>query len=400
MKIMYVVRSVSAGGGMTIVEIIKANAFVEKDHEVIICYTNSTPQGAATLRPISPKVKLIDLDQYDNDIVPFTKKFFKHIKQVYNKLQNAVYIEKPDVIVATDYSGKYVVPFIKAPKGHKMVKVREYHYSSTKFKQNIKDKWVLLRHKIYHYFGTRFQSLRYDKIYILTKRDKRENYPTNGKYDVMPNPLTLNILPPPDFTLSTGILASYESVDSHSDEIVSRKKTVLFVGRLDSEKNIQGLLRIWAKTTKGDWILKIVGDGPLRKTLENQASALKISNSVNFTGWISDPSAMMRNASLLCLTSFHEGFPLVIAEAMSQGLPVVAYDLPYGPSDIINDGINGLLIPYLNEDIFAKKLSHLISDANTITKMSKSAIERSNDFSVDRITDLWIEKYTELYAQK
>jgi glycosyltransferase involved in cell wall biosynthesis len=106
----------------------------------------------------------------------------------------------------------------------------------------------------------------------------------------------------------------------------------------------------------------------------------------------------MQDASILCLTSINEGFALVLIEAMASGLPVVSYNLPYGPSDIITDGEDGLLIPYLNEDAFAKKLSGLMDDEEKIRSMSKSAILKSQQFSVDKIVDTWIAKYNELLS--
>jgi glycosyltransferase involved in cell wall biosynthesis len=164
----------------------------------------------------------------------------------------------------------------------------------------------------------------------------------------------------------------------------------------NSSKNLVGLLHIWAKTQKGGWKLKIVGEGPDRQMLENLVDSLELRNSVIFTGWINNPSTILQTAKLFCLTSFYEGFALVIAEAMAHGLPVVAYDLPYGPSDIISDGKDGLLIPYLDEHAFAQKLSELMADEERISRMGMAAIKKSEQFSVDKITDIWIEKFNKL----
>jgi glycosyltransferase involved in cell wall biosynthesis len=186
----------------------------------------------------------------------------------------------------------------------------------------------------------------------------------------------------------------------NSAGIKPRENVVIFVGRLeDCQKNLTGLLNIWAKTKRdGGWILKIVGDGPDRQKFEELACRLNISDSVSFTGWINDPSLVMQSAKLLCITSFFEGFALVLLEAMANGVPAVAYDVPYGPSDIISDGKDGLLIPYLDEDAFAQKLSELMADECRIKKMSDATIIKSQQFSVDKITDLWIKKFNDLLA--
>jgi glycosyltransferase involved in cell wall biosynthesis len=384
-------RHIDSGGGLTVVEIVKANALAEKGHDVILCCSNGVNTDSVSRRPISPKVRLIDL--HASDVGVTSKRsisFLNYLNSYRKKLQDVVDVEKPDVLVGTEYAGKYVAPFIRSPRGHKMVKVREYHYGSTRFKYLVTGKWRLLCHKLVHSLGYKVQSLLYDKIYLLTRRDKLENFPSNNKFDVMYNPLTVNVLPPPD-TARTAV---------NSAGIKPRENVVIFVGRLeDCQKNLTGLLNIWAKTKRdGGWILKIVGDGPDRQKFEELAYRLNISDSVSFTGWINDPSPIMQSAKLFCITSFFEGFALVIAEAMANGLPVVSYDLPYGPSDIISDGQDGLLIPYLDEDAFAQKLSELMADEDRIIAMSDAAKIKSQQFSVDKITDLWIEKFNDLLA--
>jgi glycosyltransferase involved in cell wall biosynthesis len=393
MKIIYVIRYVDKGGGGIIVEIEKANALAEKGHEVILCCCNGVNSNSVPRRPISSKVRLIDLHASDEGISTKSISYLKYLKSYRQKLQDVVNIEKPDVLVATENGGKYVTAFIKSPRGHKMIKVREYHYASNMYKSQMTSKWRLLLHRVSHYCGYKVQSLLYDKIYLLTHRDKMENFPYNDKFDVMPNPLTINILPPSPSRESIG------ETSGRCSSLLSRENIVIFLGRLDnSSKNLVGLLHIWAKTQKDGWILKIVGEGPDRQMLENLVDSLELRNSVTFTGWINNPSSILQTAKLFCLTSFYEGFALVIAEAMASGLPVVSYNLPYGPSDIITDGEDGLLIPYLDEDAFAKKLSGLMANEEKIRSMSKAAILKSQQFSVDKIVDTWIAKYNELLS--
>jgi glycosyltransferase involved in cell wall biosynthesis len=321
----------------------------------------------------------------------------KYLKTFHRKLQGVVNREMPDVIVATEWGSKYVVPLIKKYAGTKVVKVREYHFGSNRFKYLVRGKWRLLCHRIFHNLGYKVQSLLYDKIYLLTYRDKAENFPSNNKFDVMFNPLTLNILPPPKKNKKNLSPNSMSTAVKYYD-IMPRENVALFVGRLhNDQKNLTGLLNIWAKTKKdGGWTLKIVGDGPDRQKLEKLVDTLNLRDSVSFTGWISDPSQIMQSAKLICFTSFYEGFGLVMVEAMANGLPIVAYDLPYGPSDLISDGKDGLLIPYLDEAAFAQKLSGLMADEDRISEMSEAAKIKSEQFSVDKITDLWIEKFKEL----
>jgi glycosyltransferase involved in cell wall biosynthesis len=398
MKIIFFIKSLTKEAGISVVEIIKANALVDKGHEVVICHNDPLEPGKKTLRPISPKVKVICL-ALDNilEVKRTSLKWFKLLSLYRKRIQSIIDAEAPNVIVATEGYSKFVLPFISKPKGVNAIKIREFHNASDSYKSAVSDRRMLAFLKIYHRVGRAFQSLCYDRMFLLTKADKEANYPHNSKYDYVYNPLTINVLPPPEINMCN---AADKQTDSNV-EIGGRYKrnhTVLFVGRLAFPKNVAALLRIWSHTEHEGWTLKIVGDGYEMDSLKALTASLSIQDSVEFAGWVNDPRPIMQDASILCLTSINEGFALVIAEAMASGLPVVSYNLPYGPSDIITDGEDGLLIPYLDEDAFAKKLSGLMDDEEKIRSMSKSAILKSQQFSVDKIVDTWIAKYNELLS--
>jgi glycosyltransferase involved in cell wall biosynthesis len=376
---MYVLHSLYDKGGLTIVEIVKANALVDKGHDVVFCYTDKMLYPY-TPKPLSPKIKCIHIDAPEDGVNPRSLDFFKRLVRFTKLLQRAVNEEKPDVLVAVGFVwNKVVVPLIRAPRGKKMIRVREFHGASTMYKCVGIDPKRLKLHYWYHAIGRTVQSWRYDRIFLLTQKDKKENYPHNNKFDVVPNPLT---------------------IDSPQYSDAPRSKTVIFVGRLSYEKNLPALLRIWSKTDRQGWILKIVGDGEERELLQRYAETLNISDSVEFVGWVENPIPIMYDASLLCLTSLYEGFALVLIEAMAAGLPVISYDLSYGPSDIIEDGVNGFLIKNHDEQGFADKLSQLFSHREQLSDMSRTAYAVSDRFSVDEITDIWIKKYTELLQAK
>jgi glycosyltransferase involved in cell wall biosynthesis len=95
-------------------------------------------------------------------------------------------------------------------------------------------------------------------------------------------------------------------------------------------------------------------------------------------------------ADLFALTSRFEGFPLVLAEAMAYGCPVISYDCDTGPRDIVRDGIDGLLVaPSAGVDGVAKALSRLMSEEDTRLEMSKRAVEARERFSIGRILGYW-----------
>ena len=96
-----------------------------------------------------------------------------------------------------------------------------------------------------------------------------------------------------------------------------------------------------------------------------------------------------RESSILVSTSLYEPFGLVIPEAMSCGIPVIAYDCPYGPHDLIIDGQNGFIIPMDDQLAFAERLCSLISDFSLRQQMGQAAIVASQQYSADKIMPLW-----------
>jgi glycosyltransferase involved in cell wall biosynthesis len=383
MKIMYAYHTLYFGGGIECVTICKANEFVRRGHEVVVCYTQKGSYPW-TPRPLSDKVKATDLGVkivWKKNRILSLIYFIRYIFDYIRKLQREVNKERPDVLICTSDDSKYVVPFIRTPRGKRMIKVREYHngsYSHLQLGFHGMDKFFVC---LASFLDKRLLSRCYDKIFLLTYKDKQDNFPHNNRYEVMYNPLTI-------------------PTDDTSDIPTEREKTVLFVGRQNYQKNLQSLLRIGAKTQKEGWTLKLVGEGDQRNKLVALAKELGISDSVEFCGYRQNPSEMMKKASLLCLTSHYEGFSLVTVESFHFGLPLVAFDLPYGPSDLIEDGVNGLLIPNKDEDTFARKLSGLLANRDLIKSMSKAAIDFSRKFEIGSIVDGWLNHYTELLAKK
>lgn len=126
----------------------------------------------------------------------------------------------------------------------------------------------------------------------------------------------------------------------------------VYVGRLrNSEKRLDRLLKAFKlfNVEHGDWRLTLVGDGEDRQFLESLIEQLGLGEQVDISGWKSDAWQYISDtggASFLTLTSDHEGFPMALCEAVANGLPVVALDCPVGPSAIVLDGVNGVLVPF------------------------------------------------------
>ena len=117
------------------------------------------------------------------------------------------------------------------------------------------------------------------------------------------------------------------------------EKRMIAVGRLEDQKNFKDLVSAWSIVAERcpDWRLEIFGEGKLEHALRSQIARLGLTGSVILRGVVKDIASEYSNSSALLMTSLHEGFPLALVEASSFGLPLISYDCPTGPSEIIVD---------------------------------------------------------------
>lgn len=173
---------------------------------------------------------------------------------------------------------------------------------------------------------------------------------------------------------------------------VQQEDQVVAVGRLHEVKGFLRLIHIWETVAeKHDTILKIIGGGDQQRELEQEIEKLGLREKVILTGSMNHNDVLkeMKKSCCYVMTSFSEGFPFVLIEAMSQGTPVVAYDVRVGPRAIVEDGKNGYLIPDGDANDFAQKVGLLLTDKELREKMSLSALTHSLDFREEIIMKKW-----------
>ncbi|UHD16892.1 glycosyltransferase [Thiocapsa bogorovii] len=169
------------------------------------------------------------------------------------------------------------------------------------------------------------------------------------------------------------------------------KPVVLSAGRFQSQKAFDRLIRAHA-VLRGEGLdhhLVLLGDGPLRAALMDEARALGVQDSVFFPGHKADVSAWMAHACVFALCSRYEGFGLVILEALVAGTPVVAMDCPSGPAEILDDGRYGILTPHDDEAAFSAAIGRLLRDAGLRKALSNLGRERAEDYKPEKIVPQW-----------
>ncbi len=170
------------------------------------------------------------------------------------------------------------------------------------------------------------------------------------------------------------------------------KNQAVAVGRLHPVKGFARLIRLWKPVyEQTGTVLKIIGGGEQQTELEQEISAQGLEKGVVLTGAMEHDRVLaeMRQSVFYAMTSHSEGLPFVVIEAMSQGIPAVAYDVRVGPRAIITNDQNGFLIEDDNETAFVGKAVRLITDAKLRAQMSQTARITAEGYYEDTVMARW-----------
>ena len=381
MKIVYCTDSICYPGGIQTVTITKANALSKiEGNEVWIIVTDNKREP---IENIEKNVHLIDLDinYYEDDYKSkwhILKGIFIKRKQHKNKLRNILNDIGPDIIVSTGTSEKFFLPNIKINSNPLFI--REIHFTRNYRSLHARNLFEKISAKIGDFIDYKLSIKRYNSIVVLTEQDKNENWNNNKKIIAIPNPI--------------------KSLPYKTSTIENKK--VIAAGRLTHQKNFASLIRSWNSVVKNhpDWSLEIYGDGAEYNNLLTLISNLKLEKHVFLKGHSYNILEEMANASIFTLTSAFEGFGLVIVEAMSCGLPVISYNCPCGPKDIISDGTDGFLVPLNDEQCLAEKINLLIENEALRKQMSEAALIKSQKFTAKEVISIWMNLFNTLKNEK
>ena len=370
MKIVYVVGGLLAPNGMSSVLSAKINYLAEHtDYELYMILTEKS--GHPWCYQINPKVKWVNFNiNFDElDTMPLYRKiFFYMLKQRrYKKMFTDYLMEiRPDITVSTV---RREINFINdIPDGSK--KIGEIHFNRTNYRE-FKKKWLP---DFFNRFVTKLwihsllkQLKRLDRFVVLSEEDYK-NWPELNNKIVIPNSISYY----PDF------------------QSACENKRAIAVGRYTYQKGFDLLLQAWRIVFKKhpDWRLDIYGSGE-REEYERLGKELGVSEVVTCHPAVSDIYEKYRESSIFVLSSRYEGFGLVLAEAMSTGVPAVSYACPCGPSDIIHDGIDGILVENGNIQALADGICFLIENETLRKRLGDGATKSVLRFSQDLIMSQW-----------
>ncbi|WP_168415528.1 glycosyltransferase family 4 protein [Acinetobacter indicus] len=168
----------------------------------------------------------------------------------------------------------------------------------------------------------------------------------------------------------------------------NREKIIISVGRLIPVKGHKYLIDAFSKCKSNqDWKLVILGEGALRKDLEQQINKLNLQDKVVLVGAVHNVDDWLRKSSIFAFTSLSEGFPNALAEAMSASLPCVSFDCITGPKDLIENEKNGYLIEVGDVDNFSKKLDILMQSEKLRYEIGKNAKNVANSLDFIKISE-------------
>lgn len=183
-------------------------------------------------------------------------------------------------------------------------------------------------------------------------------------------------------------------------ELALNEPYLIAVGRLERQKGIDVLLRAFAASEhRASHRVLLVGRGSHEQQLRDLATELGIAGRVTFAGWQDNPWSLMRRASLFVLPSRWEGFGNVVIEALACGAPVAVSDCSYGPKEIVQNGVNGLVFPVDDVPGTTRAIDRVLGDPELAARLTAAGKRRARDFDVPVIVRRYEALFDEVAAE-
>lgn len=353
MRILYVIDQMAECGGTERIIADKVNWLAEKtSHEVYLMTMLADERPFAY--KISEKVHVLQLGVKGR--LSSIRTLLKALPR-YNKVVKNI---EPDITLAI-----WTFCALLCLLGHRHgALVQEQHVTP----YQLNKRWLI-----------RWMTKRLDRI-VVVNHEARHYYEDESNVQVIPN-----------FTM----IQTEKSCDYS-------QKHCIAIGRLAKEKDFQRMFRVWHEAVMQcpGWTLDVYGEGYERSALEHLIEERGMQREVRLCGRTDDVVSAYSSGSLYLMTSRNEEFPLTLVEAMTCGLPLVAFDCPSGPREIIVDGKNGRLIPYQDDAAMVNTLVLLMNDANLRQTMGKTGKVMSKTYAPEGVMTQWLDLFVEFTKPK
>lgn len=371
MKIVYIIGTLATQSGAARIVTEKMNLFATRLHYDITVITCIQHQNEKNTYPLSDTIKQINLN------IPFFSQYkYRYPKRIwvkwslyrlmYDKITKTVNHINPDIVIGFGQYHADVISCIKS-QAKIIIECHEVRFLSLPGIKSYKPFPYSILYKLskYRYYRTIEQHA--DAIATLTEKDKLL-WKKAKRVEVIPNFSTIQVNKVSNCT----------------------SKRIISIGRLEKEKGYERLIEIWriVSLKHPDWELDIFGEGSLQCTIDNiiKNDGVKNIEIHRFTHRISQEYA---KSSICLVSSYYEGFSLVILEAMKHGVPCVAFDCPFGPSSIIQNNLNGFLINDGDINLFAERTCQIIENQKMRKSFSQESILRAQAFDVSCVLNKW-----------
>lgn len=358
-------------GGLARIVIDKINWLVDNGYDITLC--NIEALDVKPVYPIDPRVKLIrgDIQTKPGGILTRAKGVMAAIQRTKEIIREV----KPDIIVNAHCPlVTWILPFVcrNIPK---LVEIHQSRQGLEVFNRQFMSPLARWGHR----YAIKWIYSKYDRFVVLTNGDRDSWQCKNCQ--VIPNFHNFKVL---------------ESLPKHPEH-----KQIILLARLMPQKRIDLMIDVWAKLAKEfpDWKVKVLGEGMLRPQLEEKIRTLGLQESFLMPGEVKDVTTELQSSDILCLTSEYEGFGIVLIEAMAKGIPVIAFEY-VGVHDIINDGVDGFIVPFGYVEGYAEKLRQLMTDKELCTRFSSNALFSVHKFDKEKVMLKWMSCFSNLNVNK
>lgn len=373
MKIIYCIHGTYNSGGMERILAQKVNNFAQSGMEVII--VTSDQKGRPSYFDLDPRIRVIDLgvnycDLTNNSLI--TRQFsIPSLRRKHRRLLTELLLQERADIVVSMYSGEMkFLPFIE--DGSK--KVLEIHFANTYLLDMMRIAHdnnpifnLVARYRRWRSFSA---IRRYDKFVVLT----REDLAVWARYDMR------NIEYIPNFI---------DDIPAESCDYATKR--VISVGRHNAQKGFDFLIRSWAIVSGRfpDWRLAVVGGGDSGDH-QRLAEELGVGGTIDFVAPTKHIEQEYLKSSIYVMSSRFEGLPMVLVEAAAYGLPMVSYACQCGPRDIIENGVNGLLVDKVGDvNGLAEALMVVMGDQDMRSEMGGCAKRGAQQYTMSEVLPKW-----------